>query len=79
MAEALGGQDIGWNHKFRIDLERIDQYSGCGWEVVVTNPTDDLLALWRDLEADRDALWGRIRELNGYDFATDCEASGKAC
>ena len=79
MAEAIGGYDTGWDHKFRINLQRIDQYSGCGCEVVVTNPIEDVPALWSDLEADRSALWGRIRELSGYDLATDEEASGKAC
>ena len=79
MAEAIGGYDTGWDHKFRINLQRIDQYSGCGCEVVVTTPIEDVPALWRDLEADRSALWGRIRELSGYDLATDEEASGKAC
>ena len=50
MAGAIGGYDTGWDHKFRINLQRIDQYSGCGCEVVVTNPIEDVPALWRDLE-----------------------------
>ena len=45
MAEAICGHDTGWGNEFRIDLERIDQYSGCGCEAVVTNPIEDLPAL----------------------------------
>ena len=45
MAEAIGGYDTGWDHKFRINLQRIDQYSGCGCEVVVTNPIEGFWAL----------------------------------
>ena len=36
--------------------------------MVVTNPIRNLSALRRDLEADRDALWERIRELCGFDL-----------
>ena len=43
----------------------------CGCEAVVTDPIDDVSAMWRELEADRDALWDRIRELSGYDLAID--------
>ena len=68
MATAIARHDAGWNHSFRSDLDRIDQYSGCGCEVVVTDPIDDVPALWRDLEIDRDALWDRIHQLSGYDL-----------
>ena len=56
-------------HAFRSDLDRIDQYSGCGCEVVVTDPIDDVAAMWRALESDRIALGERIRALSGYDLA----------
>ena len=69
MAAAMARHDAGWSHAFRSDLERIDQYSGCGCEVVVTDPIDDVPAMWRDLERDRIALWERIRALSGYDLA----------
>ena len=78
LAESIAGHDAGWSHEFRSELERIDQYSGCGCEVVVTDPIDYVPALWRDLEGDRDALWGRIRELSGYDLASIEKPSGKA-
>ena len=52
-------------------LDRIDQYSACGCEVVVTNPIEDVPAMRQDLEVDRNALWERIRDLNGYDLALD--------
>ena len=66
MTAAIARHDAGWNHAFRSDLERIDQYSGCGCEVVVTNPIDDVAAMWQDLEVDRDALWERIHDLSGH-------------
>ena len=69
MAAAIAQYDAGWSPAFRSDLERIDQYSGCGCEVVVTDPIDDVAAMWRDLESDRIALWERIRALSGYDLA----------
>ena len=69
VAAAIARHDAAWSHAFRIDLERIDQYSGCGCEVVVTDPIDDVPAMWRDLESDRIALWERIRALSGYDLA----------
>ena len=69
IAAAIARHDAGWSHAFRSDLERIDQYSGCGCEVVVTDPIDDVPAMWRDLESDRIALWERIRALSGYDLA----------
>ena len=69
MTTAITRHDAGWSHAFRSDLERIDQYSGCGCEVVVTDPIDDVPAMWRDLESDRIALWERIRALSGYDLA----------
>ena len=68
MATAIAQRDGDWNHAFRSDLERIDQYAGCGCEVVVTDPIDDVPAMWRDLESDRVALWERIRELSDYDL-----------
>ncbi len=68
MATAIADHDAGWSYAFRSDLERIDQYSGCGCEVVVTDPIDDVPAMWRDLESDRIALWERIRALSGYDL-----------
>ena len=69
MAAAIARHDAGWSHAFRSDLERIDQYSGCGCEVVVTDPVDDVAAMWRNLESDRIALWERLRALSGYDLA----------
>ena len=75
MAAAIARHDAGWSHAFRSDLERIDQYSGCGCEVVVTDPIDDVPAMWRDLEIDRCALWERIRQLSGYDLAAVHERS----
>ena len=71
MARSIAPHDTGWRHDFRNDLARIDQYSGCGCEVVVTDPIADVPAMWRDLEVDRDALWVRIRELSGHDLAID--------
>ena len=68
-AVAIAQYDAGWSHAFRSDLDRIDQYSGCGCEVVVTNPIDDVPALWRDLEVDQVALWERIHQLSGYDLS----------
>ena len=59
MATAIARHDAGWSHAWRSDLDRIDQYSGCGCEVVVTDPIDDVPTMWRDLEIDRDALWDR--------------------
>ena len=69
MAAAIARHDAGWSHRFHSDLAQIDQYSDCGCEVVVTDPIDDVPAMWRDLEIDRDALWQRIRQLSGYDLA----------
>ena len=70
MARSIAEHDAGWKHAFRSDLDRIDQYFHCGCEVVVTDPIDDVPAMWRDLEIDRDALWRRIRELSGDDLAS---------
>ena len=70
-ARSIVEHDAGWRHDFRSNLDRIDQYSGCGCEVVVTDPIDDVPAMWRELEVDRDALWDRIHELSGYDLALD--------
>ena len=75
-ATAIAVHDAGWNHRFRSDLERIDQYACCGCEVVVTDPIDDVPAMWRDLEIDRDALWERIHQLSEYDLAQAQERSG---
>ena len=69
-------RDAGWSHEFRSDLYRIDRYAGCWCEVVVTDLIGDLSELWPDLEADRDALWNRIRELSEYDLA---EAQARSC
>ena len=69
MSAAIARHDAGRSHAFRSDLDRIDQYSGCGCEVVVTDPIADVPAMWRDLESDRIALWERIRALSGYDLA----------
>ena len=75
-AAAIARRDDGWNHRFRSDLERIDQYAHCGCEVVVTDPIDDVPAMWRNLEIDRDALWERIRQLSGYDLHAARESPG---
>ena len=75
-AAAIAVHDAGWNHRFRSDLDRIDQYAYCGCEVVVTDPIDDVPAMWRDLEVDRDALWERVRQLSGYDLHAALEGSG---
>ena len=69
MAATIARHDADWSHAWRSDLKRIDQYSGCGCEVVVIDPIDDVAAMWRDLESDRIALWERIRALSGYDLA----------
>ena len=69
MAAAIARHDAGWSHEFKSDLAQIDQYSECGCEVVATDPIDDVPAMWRDLEIDRDALWDRIHQLSGYDLA----------
>ena len=69
VATAIARHDAGWTRAFRSDLDRIDQYAYCGCEVVVTDPIDDVPAMWRDLESDRIALWERIRALSGYDLA----------
>ena len=50
MARSIVEHDAGWRHDFRSNLDRIDQYSGYGCEVVVTDPIDDVPAMWRDLE-----------------------------
>ena len=75
-AAAIARHDAGRSHTFRNDLERIDQYAYYGCEVVVTDPIDDMPAMWRDLEIDRDALWERIRQLSGYDLAATRESPG---
>ena len=75
-AATIARHDAGWSHAFRSDLERIDPYAYCGCEVVVTDPIDDVPAMWRDLEIDRDALWERIHELSGYDLHTVRESPG---
>ena len=67
-AAAIARHDAGWSHAFRSDLAQIDQYAYCGCEVVVTDPIDDVPAMWRHLEIDRDALWECIRQLGGYDL-----------
>ena len=71
MAQSIAQHDAGWSHIFQSDLDRIDQYSACGCEVVVTDPIKDVPAMRQDLEVDRNALWEQIRDLNGYDLALD--------
>ena len=78
MAAAIGRHYAGWSHAFRSDLAQIDQYSSCGCEVVVTDPIDDVPAMWRDLEIDRGTLWERIRQLSGYDLAAARESPSHA-
>ena len=72
MARLVHERDGGWSHRFRSDLERIEQYAECGCELVVTEPLTNLPELWEDLEADREAdreaLWRRILDLSGYDL-----------
>ena len=68
MAETLRDKDPGWTHEFASDLDCLDQYNGCGCEVVVARPIVDLEALWGALERDREALWQRIGELSGCDL-----------
>ncbi len=43
---------------------------------MVTDPIEDVPAMWRHLEIDRDALWERIRELSGYDLHAARESPG---
>ena len=50
MAAAIALHDAGWSHRFRSDLDRIDQYAHCGCEVVVTDPIEDVPAMCRDLD-----------------------------
>ena len=79
VAETAAGIAVhyaGWSHAFRSDLAQIDQYAYCGCEVVVTDPIDDVPAMWRNLEVDRDALWERIRQLSGYDLHAVRESPG---
>ena len=71
IARSIAQHAAGWSHIFQSDLDRIDQYSDCGCEVVVTNPIDDVLAMRQDLQVGRDTLWERIRNLSGYDLALD--------
>ena len=71
MARSIAQHDAGWTHDFRSNLDRIDQYSGCGCELVVADPIDDVPATRRDLQVDRGALWERIRDLTGYDLTLD--------
>ena len=75
MATAIAHHDAGWTHEFRSDLDRIDQYSACGCEVVITDPIDDVPTMWRNLEIDRDALWERIHQLSEYDLT---QAQGRS-
>ena len=76
MARSIREHATGWEHEFRSGLDRIDQYAHCGCEVAVTDPINDVPAMWRDLAADRDVLWERIRELSEYDLAAAPAAPG---
>ena len=71
MARSIAQHDAGWSHIFKRDLDRIDQYSDYGYEVVVTDPINDVPAMRKDLQVDRDALCERIRDLTGYDLTLD--------
>ena len=71
MARLIREHDPGWRHDFRSDLDLLEQYAECGCELVVTDSVTDLDELWRNLEADRVALWSRIRELSGYDLESE--------
>ena len=51
MAQSIAQHDAGWSHIFQSDLDRIDQYSACGCEVVVTDPIEDVPAMRQDLES----------------------------
>lgn len=66
MAEILREKDPGWTREFASDLDCLDQYNGCGCEVVVARPIVELEVMWSALEEDREALWRRIGELSGY-------------
>ena len=68
MARRVREHDAGWRHEFRSNLDRIDQYAGCGCELVVADPVGNGPELWESLDEDRDALWQRILELSGYDL-----------
>ena len=71
MARSIAQHDAGWSHIFQSDLDRIDQYSDCGCEVVVTDPINDAPAMRQDVQVDRNALCERIRDLSGYDLTLD--------
>ncbi|MDE2938845.1 MAG: nucleotidyltransferase domain-containing protein [Chloroflexota bacterium] len=77
MAEILREKDPGWTREFASDLDCLDQYSGCGCEVVVARPIVDLEVMWGALERDREALWRRIEELSGYDLMELPERDGR--
>ena len=77
MAETLSERDPGWTHEFASDLDCLDQYNGCGCEVVVAKPIEDLEAMWGALERDREALWRRVEELSGYDLMELPERDGR--
>ena len=46
---SIAQHDAGWSHSFQSDLDRIDQYSDCGCEVVVTDLINDVPAMRQDL------------------------------
>ena len=69
MARLIQEYDPGWRHPFQRDMDQMDLYAECGCELVVTDSITDLDELWRSLDADKDALRARIRELSGYDLS----------
>ena len=77
MEQRISEHDAGWDYEFRSDLARIDRYAHCGCEEMVTEPIDDVPAMWRDLEIDRDVLWERISELSGCDLAAAPPSPGR--
>ena len=56
MARLIEEHDLGWRRQFQSDLSRLEQYAECGCELLVTDPVTDAPEVWRNPEADRDAL-----------------------